>query len=192
MLEKIINKKSVNNLSCAPKSDVHSVKNLQIITQCGIRTGYDKDTIEPIKNIEKNDYPNSQKQKYLFRNASKMCEEIVSNEDKEQSNNYIIKEFLRLLTNEEVARRLVDILTILKYESIKPSISKNISYMSSDTQNEFDAQVHLQINEYLIPKVVLDSISQFKILKKNTWEKLGRPQLVKSDYYLKLVDQGLI
>ena len=53
MLEKIINKKSVNNLLCVPKSDVHSVKNIQVITWCGTRTGYDKDTIEPIKNIEK-------------------------------------------------------------------------------------------------------------------------------------------
>ena len=60
MLENIINKKLVNNLSCV---DVHSVKNLQIITRCGTRTGYDKDTIEPIKHIEKNDYPNSKKQK---------------------------------------------------------------------------------------------------------------------------------
>ena len=56
----LLNKKSVSSLSHVPKSDVHSVKNLQIITQCGTRTGYDKDTIEPIKNIEKNDYPNSQ------------------------------------------------------------------------------------------------------------------------------------
>ena len=63
---------------------------------------------------KKNDYPNSQKHKELFKNASKMFEEIATNEDKEQSNNYIIKEFLHLLTNEEVAQRLVDILVILK------------------------------------------------------------------------------
>ena len=91
MLENIINKNSVNNLSCVPKSDVHSVKNVEIIIWCGTRTSYDKDTIEPIKNIEKNDYPNSKKQKDLFRNASKMFEEIAANEDKEQSNNHIIK-----------------------------------------------------------------------------------------------------
>ena len=154
MLKKIINKNSVNNLSCVPKTDLHSVKNLQIITQCGTRTRYDKDKIEPIKNIEKIDYPNSQKHKYLFRNASKMFEEIVANEDKEQSNNHIIREFIHLLTNQEAPRRLLDILTILKDESIKPRISKNIAYLSSDTQNDFDPQVDLQINESLIPKVV--------------------------------------
>ena len=64
--------------------------------------------------------------------------------------------------------------------------------MSSNTQNEFDPQVDLQINESLIPKVVLDFKSQVNILTKDTWEKLGRPQLVKSDYNLKLADQGLI
>jgi hypothetical protein len=91
MLENIINKKLVNNLSCLPKSDVHSVKNLQIIIQCGTRTGYDKDTIEPIKHIEKNEYPNSQKQKDLFKNASKVFEEIATNDDKEQAKNHIVK-----------------------------------------------------------------------------------------------------
>ena len=64
--------------------------------------------------------------------------------------------------------------------------------MSSNTQNDFDPQVDLQINESLIPKVVLDFGSQVNILTKDTWEKLGRPQLVKSNYYLKLADQGLI
>lgn len=62
---------------CVPKSDVPNVKNLQIVTRFGTRTGYDKDRIELIKIIDKNDYPNSKKQKELFRNASKMFEEIV-------------------------------------------------------------------------------------------------------------------
>ena len=121
-----------------------------------------------------------------------MFEEIVATEDKEQSKNHIIKEFIHLLTNEEVAQRLVDILYMLKDESIKPIISKNIAYMSSNTENYFDPQVDLQINESLIPKVVLDFGSQVNILTKDTWEKHGWPQLVKSEYYLKLSDQGLI
>ena len=76
MLEKIMNKKLVNNLSCAPKSDVHSIKNIQIITQCDTRTGYDKDTIEPIKNIEKNDYPNSQNRKIYLRMLQKCLKKL--------------------------------------------------------------------------------------------------------------------
>ena len=38
--------------------------------------------------------------------------------------------------------------------------------MSSDTQNDFDPQVDLQINESLIPKVILDFGSQVNILRK--------------------------
>ena len=64
--------------------------------------------------------------------------------------------------------------------------------MNSNIQNDFDPQVYLQINEFLIPRVVLDFKSQVNILTKDTWEKLGLPQLVKSDYYLNLADQGLI
>ena len=63
MLEKIISKKSVNSLSCVPKSNVHYDKNIQVITRCGTRTGFDKNTTEPIKHIERNDYPNCQTQK---------------------------------------------------------------------------------------------------------------------------------
>ena len=91
MLEKIINKKSVNNLLWVPKSDVHSAKNLQVITRCGTRTSYDKDITEPIKYIEKNDYPNCKKQKNLFKYAENVFEEITANEDKEQAKSHIIK-----------------------------------------------------------------------------------------------------
>ena len=44
----------------------------------------------------------------------------------------------------------------------------------------------------LIPKVVLDFGSQVNILTKSTWKKLGQPKLIKSEYYLKLADHGLI
>lgn len=89
MSEKIINKKLVNSLSCLPKSNVHSAKNVRVITRCGIRIGFDKNTIKPIKHIEKNDYPNCQKQKQkLFKDAKKVFE---ANEDKYQSKSHIIK-----------------------------------------------------------------------------------------------------
>ena len=44
MLENIINKKLVNNLSCVPKSNVHCAKNIQVITRSGTRTSFDKNT----------------------------------------------------------------------------------------------------------------------------------------------------
>ena len=64
--------------------------------------------------------------------------------------------------------------------------------MGSNIHNDFDPQVDLQINELLIPKVVLDFGSQVNILTKSTWEKLGQPKLIKSKYHLKLANQGLI
>ena len=44
MLENIINKKSVNSLSCVPKSNLHCAKNIKVITRYGTRTGFDKNT----------------------------------------------------------------------------------------------------------------------------------------------------
>ena len=128
----------------------------------------------------------------MFKDAGKVFEEMTTNKEKEQAKSQIIKEILHLLSNEKVAQSLVDTLSMLKEESNTQRISKNIAYMSNNTQNDFDPQVDLQINEFLIPRVVLDFGSQLNILTKDTWEKLGRPQLVKSYYYLKLADQGLI
>ena len=76
---------------------------------------------------------------------------------------------------EKAAQKLVDVLSIWKEEAYTPRITKNIAYMGNNIQNDFDPQVDLQINELLIPKVVLDFGSQVNILTKNTWEKLGRP-----------------
>ena len=104
-----------------------------------------------------------------------MSEEILANTKKEQSKSHTIKEILHLLSNEKVAQRLVNVLSILKEESNTPKITKNIAYMSSSTQSDFDPQVDLQINEFLIPRVVLDFGSQVNILTKSTWEKLGQP-----------------
>ena len=128
--------------------------------------------------------------KNYSKTRKKFFQEISANEEQYKSNT--IKEILHLLSNEKVAQRLVDVLSILKEETNTPKRTKNIAYMSSNTQNDFDPQVDLQINEFLIPRVVLDFGSQVNILTKITLEKLGGPQLVKSDYYLKLVDQGLI
>ena len=57
-------------------------------------------------------------------------------------------------------------MSILKEEVYTPKVSKNIAYMGSNMHNDFDPQVDLQINELLIPKVVLDFGSQVNILTK--------------------------
>ena len=63
---------------------------------------------------------------------------MTASEDKEQAKSHIIKEIIHLLSNKKVAQQLVDILSILKDESTTPKISKNISYMSKNTQNDQD------------------------------------------------------
>ena len=90
-----------------------------------------------------------------------------------------IKVILHLLSNEKATQRLIDVMSILKEEAYTPKITKNIAYMGKHIQNNLDPQVNLQINELLIPKVVLDFGSQVNILTKSTWEKLGRPKLIK-------------
>lgn len=82
----------------------------------------------------------------MFKDDEFFFEEMTVNEDKEQAKSHIIKEILHLLSNEKVAQRLVDILSMLKEKSNSPRISRNIAYMSNNTQNDFDRQVDLQIN----------------------------------------------
>ena len=94
--------------------------------------------------------------KTCLKMLKKVFEKMIANEDKEQAKSHIIKEVLHLLSNKKVAQQLVDILSMLKEESNSPRISKNIACMRNNTQNDFDPQVDLQINEFLIPRVVLD------------------------------------
>ena len=70
MLDKINKKKNVNVLSCVQKHDVINTKNLHIVTRQGTKIGNDNPRISKIK--EKNDYPNSTKQKQLYNDASDM------------------------------------------------------------------------------------------------------------------------
>lgn len=72
MIEKIINKKLVNSLSCIQKNEIPNLKNLEIITRLGTKIGCDKEKKEFTKLIENNDHPNVQKQKELFKNATKI------------------------------------------------------------------------------------------------------------------------
>lgn len=53
-------------------------------------------------------------------------------------------------------------------------------------------QVDLEIEGLLIPQVIIDFGSQVNIFPKSTWLKLGQPHLTKFDFYIKLIDQGLV
>jgi len=48
------------------------------------------------------------------------------------------------------------------------------------------------VNKYNIPQVVIDFRSQFNVVPRSTWVKIGRPQLHESAIYIRLMDQGLI
>ena len=61
---------------------------------------------------------------------------MLANEEQSKSNT--IKEILHLLSNEKATQRLVDVLSILKEEAYTPKITKNIAYMGSNIQNEFN------------------------------------------------------
>ena len=76
-----MNKKTVNTFSCVPKTNMTFAKNLQVITRHGTKTGLDKNEPKPIKIIQKDDYPNTDKQKELYKEAEKVFQEISDNEE---------------------------------------------------------------------------------------------------------------
>lgn len=64
--------------------------------------------------------------------------------------------------------------------------------MNQVGQFDLDPQVDLDIKGVLTPQVVVNFGSQVNIIPKRTWMKPGCPDLVKSNFYLKLLDQGLV
>ena len=75
MLDKINKKKNVNVLSCVQKHDVINTKNLHIVTRQGTKIGSDNPRISKIK--ENNDYPNSTKQKQLYKDTTNIFKEFA-------------------------------------------------------------------------------------------------------------------
>ena len=64
-----MNKKIINTLSCVPKTNMTFAKILQVITRHGTKTGLNMNEPEPIKIMQKDDYPNTNKQKELYKDA---------------------------------------------------------------------------------------------------------------------------
>ena len=79
---------------------------------------------------------------------------------------------------------------MLKDQTQANKITKNI-YNHVD-KFYLNPKIDLDIEGALISQVVVDFVSQVNILPRSTWIKLGWPELVKSYFYLKLVDQGLV
>ena len=98
MLDKI-NKKNVNVLSCVQKHDVINTKKLHIVTRQGTKIGNGNPCIRKIK--EKNDYPNSTKQKQLYNDTSNMFKEFSRHEAVDESRQNKVKELIRLVQNDK-------------------------------------------------------------------------------------------
>ena len=75
MLEKINKKKNFNVLPCVQKHDIINTNNLHIVTQQGTKIGNDNPRIRKIK--ENNDYPDSVKQKQLYKDATHVFREFA-------------------------------------------------------------------------------------------------------------------
>ena len=86
MVEKIMNKKTVNTLSCVPKSNIVDTKNLQVVTRQVTKTGLDRNEPEILKIIQKDDYSNIDKQKELYKDAKEIFQELSINEEQYKSN----------------------------------------------------------------------------------------------------------
>ena len=69
---------------------------------------------------------------------------------------------------------------------------RNVCKMNHMDKLDFNPQVKLEIEGLLIPQVVVDFGSQVNILPRAIWVKPGRPELEKSNFYLKLDDQVLV
>ena len=76
MLQKINNKKNANVLYSVPKFDIIKTKNLQIVSWEGTKIG---------KLKSKEDYPNPNEQNWLYNNASKIFQDLESQEDYDES-----------------------------------------------------------------------------------------------------------
>ena len=99
---------------------------------------------------------------------------------------------LQLHSREDVVRRLINILNILKDQPEINEKVKNVCNMNQVDKIDLDQQVDIKLEGVLIPQVVLYFRSQIKILPKRSWLKRGQPRLTNSKFYLKIIDQALV
>ena len=93
MLEKIMNKKNIKLLSSVHKDDVKCAKNVNVIT----RNGTDTNNIE-ISKANNQEYPDISMQKSIFKDATKVFEELSKSNVMIGNSNKTLNELLQLLT----------------------------------------------------------------------------------------------
>jgi hypothetical protein len=85
------------------------------------------------------------------------------------SNNFN-EEFLQLLKENKSVGFLIDLLNILREYKINKRPVKSVRKLSQDrTTSEFDPQVDLEVDGYMIKQVMVDFGSQVNVLHKETW-----------------------
>ena len=169
--------------------DDKCANNLNIIT----RNGMDTNNIE-ISKLRVNNQGQSDIscQKAIFKDATKIFEELSKSDVRIGNSNKTLNELLQLLTKEEVVDRLIDLLYEVRQSNTSGKIQKTIYSLGKSESPYLDPLVDLVVNGYNIRQVVVDFGSQVNVLPRSTWIKIGRPQLQESGIYIRLVDQGLI
>ena len=90
-----MNKKNVNLSSCVPEDELKCVKNVNIVT----RQGTDTNNIEISKAKSNNqEYPDVSVQKSIFKDATKVFEELSKKDAIVENCNKTLNKFLQLLT----------------------------------------------------------------------------------------------
>ena len=142
MLEKIMEKRNVNHLSRVQKNDLVNSRNILIITRQGTKIG--EDNIESNNTtIQNHYYPNPKVQKWMVSDATEVFKSIAMQEDKVDQESSKINELLQLLSQEDDARRLIDLLNILKEWQQFDWPIKNVCKMNHMDKSNFDPQVNL-------------------------------------------------
>ena len=77
---------------------------------------------------------------------------LANDEDKGEKQNKKINELLKLLCNEHAARRLIDILNMLKQSTQVYQPLKKLCKMDHLDKSDFDPQVNLEIGENVYHK----------------------------------------
>jgi hypothetical protein len=98
---------------------------------------------------------------------------------------------LQLLKEKHSIGRLLDLLNILREYKDVQRPTKDANHLSYNNKY-YDPRVDLEIEGMMVNQVVIDFGSQVNIFPRETWIRMGRPSIVPTMNYLKLVDQRLI
>ena len=108
-----------------------------------------------------------------------MFQEFVGQEVTDDNQQNVLQEILNLIHNDNSVAQFIDLLYNIKNKTSIDKQNKNICNLNKKDK-DVDPLVNLEIEGYHVRQVVLDFGSQVSIMKSDTWEQLGRPQLRES------------